>query len=142
MNKKIFLALLAVLAIALLAIGCQQKELVSPEKVTTSEPVTTPTASTEPSTGNNEFVAAEEIKCNGPNGFSPAETTTLKNVPIYFVNEYTKDMVMTIQKEGTSKFITTPIIKPGEKYKVQLNEEGEYTFWETNYVPRGKIIIK
>ena len=133
--------ILILLLASLFALGCQEPATNASPKNTSSDTLTGGVIAI-PIEEPNKYLSSEEINCYGNGGFDPEETLALKNMPIYFVNQHTRDIVITIKKDNSHLFVTTKLIHPGSKYKVELKEEGNYTYWDSNYAPKGKIVVR
>jgi len=83
------------------------------------------------------------IDVNGKNGIEPKELKVKISDKIRFANKdpANKDMEITMQLDGTRKFITTPVVKPNAYTEYFFAEAGNYTYWTVGYGIKAKIEV-
>ena len=140
---KIFYAIVLVLMVFVSACAQQPSEPAPPASAPSVEPEPEP----EP-----EIVAApevvvpettsEEVRMVSNGGIEPLELTINAGSSVTWIYDAEIVSVLTILKDGVS-YITSPVLKAGEKFEHEFTEAGEYTYWAVSYGPQGaKIIVE
>lgn len=163
MKKSCLMCIFGIAAMFLLA-GCQMQEGVvekeAPTEIEEEEivieevPVEENVPEEEPAAEQEtpvevapaEIISDGKVKiiASGEEGFSQEEITIDVGDKVVFKNENPKDkdIVITLQKDGSQTFISTGLIKPGEEDELSFEESGVYTYWAMGFEPRAKIIVE
>ena len=79
---------------------------------------------------------------NGKEGFSPAETNIGVGDQVTFVNKAEKATTLTVKKVGTTKTITSDLIKVEGEWQHAFTEAGTYEIWSVSYGVKAKVIVE
>ena len=146
-----------VLVVMLFVSACGQKPAEEPDVVSPGdEPVIEPEEPTETDVempegdmtpvDEPEEVAkpttSDEVRILAKGGLEPLELSISAGSAVTWMNEDTKDIVLTFFKDGKF-YLNSAVIKPGEKFEHEFTEAGEYEYWTLAYGPQGaKITVK
>lgn len=97
----------------------------------------------------NGIVKKPELKPNevifyGKDGFLPSEANMKKGQKFIVHNENENDdgIILTFIRDKPKKVFNSKVIDIGEAGEILIEDEGNYTFFELQYAPRGKLVVE
>ena len=88
---------------------------------------------------------SHRISVLGRQGFFPATIEGHPGDEFRWINNdpEKKDVTLVFQRPfEVNKFITSPVIKPGQEWIYTFPRHGQYTYWTVGYGKQGKVIAK
>lgn len=141
--KNYFLVCIAAFVLAVLIAGCQPKEEVGTGAAVkvVEAPVKKPMI-----VSPDVIFLAHEIKILGKEGFDNPQLKVKAGDKVIWTNNIPeqKDVVLTLQKDGTKEFVNSGLIiseSEGGFWEHTFEEVGNYTYWAVGYGIKAKVIV-